>query len=631
MKVLKGISVPDHVRPNMGVPGLRPPFNPVTLEMIGNALGMQNVRPRPVSSSQDVHMPGHGMGIEPQASRHTENYMSGDGGAKSKVPMMSHSAGAHRFPSSRPRFQFSAPNLAEQIGGSSRQSDRNESPRRPNVSLRSCVSNESTPDANAREGGAIDTLAKNVSASISETVSSVMKEAMHDLGDSVGNMMNNVCRCLDNVTTVIQQTSVLNAAERYQASNPPPQSLPVSSNHNQTSRASYSQGNVAQYDEDSVDDAQTDVEESENVGSSHSSTLRQRSQDHGRKLPPFTGKETWEVWFNRFNDVADRYGWSQDRKLDEMLPRLQGTAGEFVFGQLSHEVRSSYRRLLKELGARFRKVESSKSYVVQFSRRSQRPGESVEQFSAELKRLYDKAHPNRDAQTRHEDILRRFHDGLYDQEASFQVEFIKNPSTVDEAVDEVVSYIESRKSSGSDAKYAKKSVRRIPDEICENDLAHPDEGCDDERIARVQNSHKSGSVSNKVNSVQLKAPANAPTSEVSEKLSEMSSMMKSLQEEIVKLKESNKRSFKPTYSKPSNENNGAMATNTRPRRSQLTCYKCGENDHIVRDCPNPSLIDQMKQQLDALKSKSVVPTTQSNAQTREKSVDAVGQVQNGPN
>ena len=49
------------------------------------------------------------------------------------------------------------------------------------------------------------------------------------------------------------------------------------------------------------------------------------------KLPAFTGKETWMVWFYRFEEVANRQGWSQDEKLDELLPRLQGTAGEFVY------------------------------------------------------------------------------------------------------------------------------------------------------------------------------------------------------------------------------------------------------------------------------------------------------------
>ena len=65
------------------------------------------------------------------------------------------------------------------------------------------------------------------------------------------------------------------------------------------------------------------------------------------KLPPFTGKETWKVWYNRFEEVADRQKWSDDERLDQMLPKLQGVAGEFVFGQLSRTVRSNYKLSVK--------------------------------------------------------------------------------------------------------------------------------------------------------------------------------------------------------------------------------------------------------------------------------------------
>ncbi len=59
-------------------------------------------------------------------------------------------------------------------------------------------------------------------------------------------------------------------------------------------------------------------------------------QYQGRvKLPPFTGKEVWEVWYNRFQDVAARRQWTEDQKIDVIIPLLQGAAGEYVYGQLS--------------------------------------------------------------------------------------------------------------------------------------------------------------------------------------------------------------------------------------------------------------------------------------------------------
>ena len=48
--------------------------------------------------------------------------------------------------------------------------------------------------------------------------------------------------------------------------------------------------------------------------------------------------------------------------------------------------------------------------------------------------LYDKAHASRDRQTRTEDLLRRFLDGLNDERAIFHIEFVKEPSDIDQAV-----------------------------------------------------------------------------------------------------------------------------------------------------------------------------------------------------
>ena len=78
------------------------------------------------------------------------------------------------------------------------------------------------------------------------------------------------------------------------------------------------------------------------------------------KLPAFTGKETWHVWFNRFQEVASLHRWTEGQRLAELLPRLQGVAGEFVYGQLSHTTRTNYRLLVTELQNRFRIVETKK-------------------------------------------------------------------------------------------------------------------------------------------------------------------------------------------------------------------------------------------------------------------------------
>ena len=54
------------------------------------------------------------------------------------------------------------------------------------------------------------------------------------------------------------------------------------------------------------------------------------------------------------------------------------------------------------------------------------------------------AHSNRDENTRQEDLLWRFFDGLYDQKARFQVEYVKEPRDIDEAVYQVIDFQETR-------------------------------------------------------------------------------------------------------------------------------------------------------------------------------------------
>ncbi|KAK3098231.1 hypothetical protein FSP39_017431 [Pinctada imbricata] len=178
------------------------------------------------------------------------------------------------------------------------------------------------------------------------------------------------------------------------------------------------------------------------------------------KLPPFTGKEEWKVWIRRFEDVAERRDWTDAEKLDEILPRMHEMAGDFVFGQLDKSVRRRYSLLVAELGNRFRVVETCKTYGAKFSSRNQKPGETVENYAAELKRLYDKAHPRRNRQTRDEDLLRRFLDGLSDDKAQFHVEYVKDPANIDEAVFQVVNFNETgRKQETKTSK-----IREVNDE-----------------------------------------------------------------------------------------------------------------------------------------------------------------------
>ncbi|CAG2217598.1 unnamed protein product [Mytilus edulis] len=297
------------------------------------------------------------------------------------------------------------------------------------------------------------------------------------------------------------------------------------------------------------------------------------------KLPSFTGKEKWEVWINRFEAVANLQNWDNRTKLGELLTRLQGEAGDFVFDQLNSKTLKNYSKLATELKNRFGVFENKRAFKVQFNRRTQKPNEDTADYAAELKRLYDKAYSNRHAKIRQEDLLQRFLMGLSDTEARIYLELHKDPKTIEEAVQEVITYKETTSETHESNSVKNSKVRQL----------------------KKQNSQKSDQTVGKKQNTNF----NRQDSTSSEK--DVISVTKDeLQKMVNQMYQDEKRNdvihtsvtghSRPDERQPFNVNappyvpNGNYRKNNSDRNNNPEnipkCYYCGQPGHYARKCYN---------------------------------------------
>ena len=188
----------------------------------------------------------------------------------------------------------------------------------------------------------------------------------------------------------------------------------------------------------SEEDVESEVESEDSVDFGTKNSKRSSGRKHRAKLVTFDGKERWKVWYERFK-IGTR-GWSDEDRLTEMLQLMKDQAAVFVFDQLPKAALTDYKAFKREMKNRYRRVENPDTYAVMFSNRNQLSNESVQDYAAELTMLYDKAHPHRDAATRRDDLKRRWLDGVRDRKGSRQVEFVKAPANMEEAIDALIKY-----------------------------------------------------------------------------------------------------------------------------------------------------------------------------------------------
>ncbi|XP_053385508.1 uncharacterized protein LOC123539473 [Mercenaria mercenaria] len=308
------------------------------------------------------------------------------------------------------------------------------------------------------------------------------------------------------------------------------------------------------------------------------------------KIPPFTGKEDWTVWSSKFEAMAHRYGWTEEDKLDNLLPKIEGQASEFVFSQLPVEILDNYSELMSELTRRYRVIETSRSFAAKFSRRNQKHGETVEEYAAELKRLYGKAHGHRDRHIRDEDLVRRFLDGLLDQDTKFEVEYHKEPMDIDEAVYHVVNLIQTKNGCRYD-RQGRYSSRQADVYKQENSSWKPDYARDNtnrnERRIRYGERHVNRIQDDSLYELEVEPDHNTEIINrvPSDKVLDLNTSCSDFGTPVEK-KHTQEELLQCLIERVGRLEQSFARAKDRQTRSDVECYSCHERGHYARDCPS---------------------------------------------
>jgi hypothetical protein len=223
---------------------------------------------------------------------------------------------------------------------------------------------------------------------------------------------------------------------------------------------------------------------------------------------------------------------------------------------------------MKELENRFGSPESSRTYKLQFGRRKQLVGEIPEKFASELKRFYDKAYRHRDQSTRQEDLLQRFLLGLQDYKARIHVELNRDPDTIEEALHEVVAYLETLNNPNIEDTN-KRSVRQVK----KNDENHYGKlnGKKPSETKQTNNFNEAG--------LKPEIGTTPKTFTISEE--ELNTLIDQ------RIKSRGKDTLNKTGRKP--EIGHMPARNQNGSFSNLmVCFRCGKPGHFARECMSNS-------------------------------------------
>ena len=243
----------------------------------------------------------------------------------------------------------------------------------------------------------------------------------------------------------------------------------------------------------------------------------------------FTGEKSWDEWVDHFESVAEVCGWDDANKLKWLRVRLSGRAST-VFRRLPEDAKADYGRAKAALRAKFEPESQRALYQTKLTSRFRQKGEGWSEFGEELKTLADKAYPELAVEARERFALNQYLTQLSNPQVAFAVKQTK-PTTMDDAVRATLE-MES---------YSK------PPSSAMNQVS---EGVDEDSSVAAATTQRPS---------DLKL--------VLERMERLETQLKELQQ--------------PPGSRSSGRGRGRRGAGRR------SCWNCGGEGHIARDCPSP--------------------------------------------
>jgi hypothetical protein len=146
--------------------------------------------------------------------------------------------------------------------------------------------------------------------------------------------------------------------------------------------------------------------------------------------PTFNGNGPWSVFRRQFEIVAEHNRWSEREKSTHLITALKGRAADVLYGIPTS---TTYEQTLRTLEDRFGDQRFSVAYRCQLTSRTQKAGESLQDFATAIEQLAHRAYPTLPEDHVRREAGRAFTYGVKDPDIKIQL-LLGGEKTVNEAL-----------------------------------------------------------------------------------------------------------------------------------------------------------------------------------------------------